>query len=361
MTRTFTRPLALVLCGAAALFGTSGAGAGTEPPASTPVSARDASTILVKFRNAAAGDAVVARHGDRHLATTATGVHVVKLAPGASVAREVAWYASRASVVYAEPNYIARSSLAAPNDPNYASDWGMEKVRAADGWTAYPGTYSSTGGVPIAIVDTGVQSTHPDLSGRVQTSSGADCTGAASTCIAGGAADDNGHGTHVAGIAGASTNNGVGVAGVAFSSPLIPVKVLNASGSGTYASITNGIVWAVQRGAKVINMSLGGTGYSQALCDAVSSAVGSGVMVVAAAGNSGNAVPSYPAACPGVVGVAATDSSDGSPAYPTSARPMSSCRHRARASTRPTTTARTRLSPAPRWRRRSSRASRLSC
>ena len=314
MIRTFTRSLALVLCGAA-LFGAAGAGAGTQLPDSTPGAARDAATILVKFESAAVGAAVIAAHGDRHLATTATGVHVVKLAPGASVERDVAWYSSRAGVVYAEPNYIARMSLAAPNDPNYATDWGMSKISVVDGWTAYPGTYSSTGGVPIAIVDTGIQSTHPDLSGRVQTSSGADCTGITGTCFAGSAADDNGHGTHVSGIAGASTNNGVGVAGVGFSSPLIPVKVLNSSGSGSYASITNGIMWAVQQGAKVINMSLGGTGYSQSLCDAVTSALTSGVVVVAAAGNSASSIASYPAACPGAIGVAATDSGDGSAPY----------------------------------------------
>ena len=291
------------------IVGTSGAGAAAQPPP------HSSATILVKFASSQAAANLIAAHGDRSLATTPLGVHVVKLGAGAGVAAEVASYASERGVVYAEPNYIANAALAVPNDPSYAADWGMDKVRAVEGWTAYPGSYATSGGAPVAIVDTGVQSTHPDLSGRVDTTAGADCTGSANTCIAGSAGDDNGHGTHVAGIAGAATNNGTGVAGIAFSSRLIPVKVLNSSGSGTYASIANGINWAVSKGARVINMSLGGTGYSQTLCDAVAAAVQSGVVVVAAAGNSDSSVASYPAACPGAIGVAATDSSDARAGY----------------------------------------------
>src|SRR5439155_6365230 len=117
------------------------------------------------------------------------------------------------------------------------------------------------------------------------------------------AADDNGHGTHVAGIAAAATNNSIGVAGLAYTSDLVPVKVLDSTGTGSYAAIANGIAWAVDHGAKVVNMSIGGTDSSQTLCDAVSAALSRGVVVVAAAGNDGTSAAHYPAACPGTIGV----------------------------------------------------------
>jgi thermitase len=302
--------LALLALTGAALTGASAASGMTAPASGSTMSPHDPSTILVKFADPARADETIAAHGDRHVGGTPTGVDVVKIASGASVEAKVAAYGAEAGVVYAEPNYIAQASLALPNDPSYSTDWGMDKIGVVTGWSDYPGSYVSTGGVPIAIVDTGVQSTHPDLSGRVLTASGANCVNYYGTCASDPAADDNGHGTHVAGIAGAATNNGIGVAGVAFSSPIIPVKVLDSTGSGSYAAITNGITWAVQHGAKVINLSLGGTGYSQTLCDAITSALNNGVLVVAAAGNSGSSVATYPAACPGTVGVAATDSTD---------------------------------------------------
>lgn len=290
--------------------GNGGAATALGSSASSPAP-HDRSTILVRFAKNVDAAAAIRAHGDRHAATTAGGVDVVKLAAGSSVSSKIEAYERDGRVVFAEPNYVAHASLAPPNDPSYATDWGMDKIRVVDGWSAYPGSYTSTGGVPLAVIDTGIQATHPDLTGRVQTALGAGCVNATDTCVAGPGADDNGHGTHVAGIAGAATNNGVGVAGVAYSSPIIPVKALDSNGSGSYASIANGIAWAVQKGAKVINMSLGGTGFSLTLCDAVTSALNSGVVVVAAAGNSGNSVPSYPAACSGAIGVAATDSNDG--------------------------------------------------
>jgi len=156
----------------------------------------------------------------------------------------------------------------------------------------------------IGIVDSDIDSSHPDLSGRVATGFGANCINPAGDCSAGSAMDDNGHGTHVAGIAGAGTNNLVGVAGTAFDTQLIPVKVLDASNTGSYAAITNGIIWATQHGAKVINLSILGSFNSQTLCDAVNQAYSSGIVIVAAAGNSASSAPNYPAACPHALGVA---------------------------------------------------------
>lgn len=108
--------------------------------------------------------------------------------------------------------------------------------------------------------------------------------------------DDNSHGTHVAGTVAQSTNNGEGVAGVALKSCLMPVKVLDRNGSGTYADVSDGIRWAADNGAQIINLSLGGSADSQTLKDAVAYAYNKGVTIVAAAGNDGSSAISYPAA-----------------------------------------------------------------
>ena len=279
-----------------------------------PASAGASSTILVKFAqpSAAAAAAKIAAAGDRAAGQTANRVAIVGLAPGESVSARVAAYNARPDVVYAEPNYRLHAlDVAAPTDPAYASipQWGLPKISALAAWSIYPGSYVATGGPLIAVVDTGVQADHADLTGRVRTDLGATCA-LDQPCFADSAADDQGHGTHVAGIAGAATNNGVGVAGVAFSSPIIPVKVLGADGTGSSVDVANGIIWAAQHGAKVINLSLGGP-YSQTDCNATYTAEHTyGALVVAAAGNSGVSDPVSPGGCPGVVGVAATDQLD---------------------------------------------------
>ena len=179
------------------------------------------------------------------------------VARAAALDVRLAAYRASGKVVFAEPNYIAHTTaMPAPNDGSYGSQWALPKINAVDGWSIFPGSYTSTGGVPVAVVDTGIAWTHPDLTGRIDTADGAGCVDSTDTCSgANSSVDDNGHGTHVAGIVGAATNNGVGVAGTAYSSPIIPVKVLNSSGSGTYAAITNGITWAADHGARVSGMS----------------------------------------------------------------------------------------------------------
>jgi subtilisin family serine protease len=160
---------------------------------------------------------------------------------------------------------------------------------------------SSGRGVTVAVVDTGVDPRHEDLPrllrGRDFVSGGAD------------AFDENGHGTFVAGVIAARRNNGLGIAGVSRAA-ILPVRVLNARGSGRDSDITRGIRWAANEGADIINMSLGGGRSSRILKDAVRYATRRGSLVVAASGNSGGTRPMYPAAYSQAVAVGATDIDD---------------------------------------------------
>jgi len=187
------------------------------------------------------------------------------------------------------------------SDPYRANQWDVAKVRATDAWS------SSTGaGVTVAVLDTGVAASHPDLAGQVLTGKNM------ITGQAGNTTDSFGHGTHVAGTIAAATGNGVGVSGLAPDTKILPVKVLGDNGGGMMSDVANGITWAADNGAKVINMSLGSRGQTGAVTNAIAYARSKGAVVVAAAGNyrSYGSPISYPAADPGVIAVAATDSSD---------------------------------------------------
>jgi thermitase len=268
--------------------------------------------LLVRFRTPADAGRHVAVAGDKNLGSTESGVTVVGIEATESVAAKLAEYRSRSDVVYAEPNYVAHAFvLSEPSDPSFGDQWALAKIQAVAGWSLFPGTYGLGGGATISIVDTGVDLTHPDLVAQLDTANAANCLDASGACVAGSAVDEHGHGTHTTGIAAATANDGVGVAGIAFSSRVIPVKALDALGSGTYAGIANGILWAAQHGARVISLSLGGYDNSQTLCDAVATATNTyNALVVAAAGNDGISNPVYPAACPEAIGVAATDVRD---------------------------------------------------
>lgn len=204
-------------------------------------------------------------------------------------------YSQAAGVLWAEPDYIAYA-IGAANDPQYGQQWALPKIQAPQAWD------KSTGGGILAIVDTGVYK-HPDLGGKVLP--GYDFANNDSSPD-----DDNGHGTLVSGVAAAVGNNGVGIAGVCWGCQILPVKVLSANGSGSYSAIVQGIVYAVDNGARVINMSLGGSSASQALEDAVNYAWGKNVLCVAAAGNAGSSAPQYPAACANALAVGATGQDD---------------------------------------------------
>lgn len=202
-------------------------------------------------------------------------------------------------VEWAEPNYLAWAVKVIPDDPEWANQWGLEAIRAPQGWELAKGSSSVT----IAIVDSGVDLLHPDLADKIVP--GRDFVNGDSD-----PQDDYGHGTHVAGIAAASTNNGIGVAGTSWRARVMPVKVLNAVGVGSYSDVASGILWAVDHGAQVINLSLGGSTPSSVLEGAVYYAHTNGVVLVAAAGNSGSGSILYPARLPDVIAVGATDSAD---------------------------------------------------
>ncbi|MEU4557986.1 S8 family serine peptidase [Actinoplanes sp. NPDC023936] len=187
------------------------------------------------------------------------------------------------------------------SDPYRSQQWDFTKMNVANAWQRSTGS-----GVTVAVIDTGVDAAHPDLAAN--TLSGYD----AIADRAGVSTDGNGHGTHVAGTIAAVTGNGVGVSAVAPDVKILPVKVLDANGSGYMSDTAEGIVWAADHGAQVINMSLGSTAKVTAVTNAVAYARSRGVTVVAAAGNSrtsGSPI-SYPGADEGVIAVAATDSAD---------------------------------------------------
>jgi uncharacterized repeat protein (TIGR01451 family) len=240
------------------------------------------------------------------------------------------------SVAFAELDYPAHSTDGfTPDDPGWVHQWGPQKIDAPEAWTVTQGNP----GVVIAILDSGVTLSHPDLTNQLWVnpaevpSNGLDDDGNGQVDDHWGwhfyhqwngqtylpqednlVVDDNGHGTHVAGIAGAEMDNGLGIAGMAAGSRLMTVKVLDQYGTGWYSDIAQGIVYAVDNGASIVNLSLGGTQPSETLQAAVDYAHSHGVLVVAAAGNDGGDVL-YPAACERALAVAATDTYDQHPSF----------------------------------------------
>lgn len=202
------------------------------------------------------------------------------------------------AVEYVEPNYIAHAFMV-PDDPYYIYQWNLDNseyggIHMERAWDIQSGGPS----VVVAVVDTGIAYENygrryrkaPDLA-NTNFVPGYDFVNNDSHPN-----DDDSHGTHVAGTIAQSTNNGIGAAGIAFKISLMPVKVLDRNGDGTYADVAEGIRWAVDHDAKVINLSLGGSEPSQTLEDAVAYAYNKGVTIIAAAGNESSASIAYPAA-----------------------------------------------------------------
>jgi thermitase len=282
--------------------------------AATASASYDAHTVLVKF---APGTTTAQRAAlgasDVVGSVQGLGVKVVRVADANAAVTAL----NRSPLVqYAELNQTL-TAFATPNDPRYPEEYGLAKIQAPAGWDAAGlGTFPNSGGALVGIVDTGIRATHEDLAGKV-----AYCAKSQGVLpVLGGSiqegscADDNGHGSHTSGTITANTNNGKGVAGVAFNSKLAVCKALGGPlGQGSTSDVANCIVWAHNKGAKVISMSLGG-GDSTTLHNAVQTAWAGGgaggTVLVAAAGNDGDSTVNYPAGYAEVVSVAATDNRD---------------------------------------------------
>jgi thermitase len=201
-------------------------------------------------------------------------------------------------VQYVEPSMRVEAH-AVPNDPGWSLQWGPRKIEADLAWNTTLGNHS----ILVAVADTGIDYTHGDLALNYQTG-GYDWANNDADPM-----DDHGHGTHCAGIIAAVINNSVGIAGLA-QVRVMTEKVLDNWGSGYWEWVANGISHAVDQGANIISMSLGGTADSQLVRDAVEYAYENGVLVVASAGNSNSNIKSYPAGYDEVIAVAATDQND---------------------------------------------------
>lgn len=209
--------------------------------------------------------------------------------------------------LYMEPHYMYLTNEAAPEqtdtDVTIPNDilftdyqWNLPAIETNRGWNITKGKED----VIVAVVDTGVDLNHPDLKGKLL--EGYNVVDPKSKPL-----DDVGHGTHVAGIIGAIVNNSEGVAGMSWYNKVLPVKVLDNSGSGTTYAVAEGIIWAADHGAKVINMSLGNYADAQFLHDAIKYAFDRDIVLIAATGNDNTERPGYPAAYPEVFAVSATD------------------------------------------------------
>jgi thermitase len=270
-----------------------------------PVSDFSSQEILVKFKPHVTLPEVAQIHrqlgGQAKETIPGIGVQVVTVPKGQAKAKAKA-YSSNPRVAYAEPNCIAQA-LAEPDDKYFGAQWNMQKVRVPEAWNVTTGSPN----VIIAILDTGVDLDHPDLANKIVDNRNFTTSNTTD--------DIYGHGTHVAGIAAAITNNGIGVTGLGYSSSITNVKVLGDDGMGYWSWIAQGIIWAADNGAEVINLSLGGSDASSTLEGAINYAWSKGVVVVAAAGNNGNMVPVYPAYYANCIAVAATDASDARPLW----------------------------------------------
>lgn len=210
--------------------------------------------------------------------------------------------------------FTASPSTAATTDPHFSKQWALSKLKAEKAWS-----YSTGTSVVIAIIDTGIDLTHEDLSANLTAGTNVLKCPKRKSCNTSGQ-DDQGHGTHVAGIAGAVANNGKGIAGVAPGAKLMPVKVLDAGGSGSTGDIEAGIRYAADRGAKVLNLSLGittalgpfakVTGQLTGIYSAIEYAWSKGAVIVVAAGNDSLPLCAEPAAAARAFCVGATDNND---------------------------------------------------
>lgn len=307
-----------------------------------------AGELLVKFRPGAAADAQTEAHRAVGGAPVAeiqrTGVHRVRV-PARSETAALARYQRNPNVLYAEPNFVRRiptlaangAGAAVPGDYHFAEQWALENTGQGfycipwlfgDDFCLYQGTpdadidapeaWSIQSGDPtviVAVIDSGIDYTHPDLAANY-------AGGEDFVSLDGDPMDDHGHGTHVAGTIAAAMNNQTGtpataegVVGVAPNARILAYKVCGPDGTCDDFAIQQAIARAIADGARVINMSLGQSAYSQSLDDAVQDAWAAGLVIVAGAGNDGVTTPFYPAALDHVISVAAFDENHVRPSF----------------------------------------------
>ena len=217
-------------------------------------------------------------------------------------------------IEYAEPNYL-RSATYVPTDPEYPKQWHYPLINLPSAWNVATGT-----GVTVAVIDTGIASTHVDLDDNIDSANGWDFISNVASAGDGNGPDNNPedeagsfHGSHVAGIIAAEEGNGLGIVGAAFNARIMPLRVLGIDGFGSDSEISQAILYAAgltnssgsSHKADIINLSLGSESFSSALQNAINAALSEGVIVIAAAGNNATSVPFYPAAFDGVVSVSA--------------------------------------------------------
>ena len=267
------------------------------PSSSQPSYAPD--ELLVAPREGLAqaeAEALYRQHGASLLEVLpGIGVHRIRMAPQALEAVE------RALRQHPQFEFVERNGIltldTVPNDSLYPSEWHLPKISA-------PGAWDLTNGSPtviIAIVDTGVDATHPDLAAKLIPGFNLFNNNSDTS-------DIYGHGTMVAGVAAAVTNNGAGVSSVAWLNPIMPIRITDASLVVYYSTVANGITWAADHGAKVVNVSVSGVAGSSTITSAANYARSRGALVVAAAGNCG-CLDSTPANS-ALISVSATDPSD---------------------------------------------------
>ena len=276
-----------------------------EPPASAPDAPRFAKgRLLVQPRAGLSDhqfDLILKPHLGRRIGRNAQlNLHVIELPAGVDEAALARILRKNPHIKFAELDRERPPALS-PNDPTYPSEWHEAMIRAPAAWD-----YSTGQGVTIAILDSGVDSTHPDLTNALVPGWNF-FDGNSNT------SDVYGHGTKVAGAAAASGNNGVGVAGVAWNSKIMPIRVTDTSGSAYDSMLVQGLTWAADHGARVANMSFLGVTESAAVVSAAQYMRSKGGVVVAAGGNTGlfETSPQTDA----ITSVSGTDSTDARPSW----------------------------------------------
>ena len=299
-----------------------------------------AGEVIIKFKPDASRSDVVGILSDLH-ATRLKHFRRIRAdherISGISVESAIHRYRGHRAVEFIEPNYLYQASVV-PDDPDFPLLWGLHNtgqvaggtpgadISALDAWDVTTGSRD----IVVAIIDTGIDYTHPDLAANIYTNpreipgNGRDDDGNGFVDDVRGwdfrnfdndPRDDAGHGTHVAGTVGAVGNNGVGVVGVNWHVRLMPLKFLGADGFGTTAGAIGCVEYATMMGVQIMSASWGGGGFSEALRQAIFDANNAGILFVAAAGNEGqntDIFPNYPSGfdLPNIISVAATTPSD---------------------------------------------------